>query len=73
MELIALRTLISVGAFEKIPLGGSITLRDLSERTGMQDSLLGYPLRTLFRGSMKLMYSRTFITYGCLYWFSLPE
>ena len=40
-ELIAIRTLISVEAFKHIPLPGSISLQALSEKTGMQDSLLG--------------------------------
>jgi len=39
-ELMAIRTLLSLQVLEKIP-EGSISLRDLSAATGVQESLLG--------------------------------
>jgi hypothetical protein len=39
-ELMAIRTLLSLEVLEKIP-EGSISLRDLSAATGVQESLLG--------------------------------
>ena len=41
MELVAIRTLIKVDAFKHIPTTGGISLRDLSQKTGVQDDLLG--------------------------------
>lgn len=45
MELVALRTLQHLRAFEHIPPTGSISLATLSEATGAQESLLGQQFR----------------------------
>jgi hypothetical protein len=41
IELVAIRTLMSLHVLEKIPQDGSISLQELSEATGAQDSLIG--------------------------------
>jgi len=41
LELVAIRTLLSLHVLKKIPLDGSISLQELSQATGAQDSLLG--------------------------------
>jgi hypothetical protein len=40
-ELIAIRTFIKLNVLEAIPSTGSISLQDLANATGAQDSLLG--------------------------------
>jgi hypothetical protein len=40
-ELVALRTFIKLKVLESIPETGSISLRDLAQATGAQESLLG--------------------------------
>ncbi|KAI9728587.1 MAG: hypothetical protein M1834_007615 [Cirrosporium novae-zelandiae] len=47
LETMAIRTLVSLHVFEKIPGDGSITLEALSQATGVQDSLLERLLRIL--------------------------
>jgi hypothetical protein len=47
LEIVSIRTLMSLGVFEKIPLDGSISLAELSKVTGVQDSLLERQLRIL--------------------------
>lgn len=41
MELVAIRTLLSLKVLPKIPEHGSVSLQDLSHATGVQKSLLG--------------------------------
>jgi hypothetical protein len=40
-ELIAIRTFIKLKVLEAIPTTGSISLANLAEKTGAQESLLG--------------------------------
>ncbi|EXJ62351.1 hypothetical protein A1O7_02785 [Cladophialophora yegresii CBS 114405] len=47
LEIVSIRTLMSLGVFDKIPLDGSISLAELSQATGVQDSLLERQLRLL--------------------------
>ncbi|KAK5226560.1 hypothetical protein LTR47_009017 [Exophiala xenobiotica] len=47
LEIVALRTMLSLGVLEKIPQEGSISLADLSKATNVQDSLLERMLRML--------------------------
>ncbi|KIW20562.1 hypothetical protein PV08_01137 [Exophiala spinifera] len=47
LEIVAVRTMLSLGVFEKIPQAGSISLADLSAATKVQDSLLERQLRLL--------------------------
>lgn len=47
LEIVSIRTLMSLGVFDKIPLDGSISLEDLAKATGVQDSLLERQLRML--------------------------
>ncbi|KIW70707.1 hypothetical protein PV04_02951 [Phialophora macrospora] len=47
LEIVSIRTLMSLGVFEKIPLDGSISLAELSQVTGVQNSLLERQLRIL--------------------------
>ena len=47
VEVVAVRTMLSLGVLEKIPQGGSISLADLSHVTNVQDSLLERMLRML--------------------------
>lgn len=47
LEIVAVRTMLSLGVFEKIPQEGSISLADLSAATNVQDSLLERQLRML--------------------------
>jgi hypothetical protein len=48
LELVATRTLMSLLVLEKIPLDGSISLKELSEATGAQESLIGTSFLTTF-------------------------
>ena len=49
-ELIAIRSLMKMRVLENIPPEGSISLRDLSRKTGAQDSLLGsFPVCSFLR------------------------
>lgn len=41
MELVAIRTLLSLKVLPKMPEHGSVSLQDLSQATGVQKSLLG--------------------------------
>jgi hypothetical protein len=41
LEVVAVRTMLSLGVLQTIPLQGSISLEDLSKTTNVQDSLLG--------------------------------
>ncbi len=47
LEIVALRTMLSLGVLGKIPDEGSISLADLSKATNVQDSLLERMLRML--------------------------
>ncbi|KIW38277.1 uncharacterized protein PV06_09257 [Exophiala oligosperma] len=47
LEIVAVRTMLSLGVFEKIPQTGSISLADLSAATNVQDSFLERQLRML--------------------------
>ena len=40
-ELVAIRTMMKFGVLQRIPDPGSISLKDLSKATGVQESLLG--------------------------------
>ena len=46
-EMVSIRTLLDLKVFEKFPSEGTITGQELSERSGVQQALLGNALRWL--------------------------